>query len=83
MLFRATVERPVQDVDTSTDALDWPVEWHNAIVYNFAVYADFVNRQVSPHRMAGIRQDAQRYLDEVKRFDTDPGFIRFRPHRRR
>jgi hypothetical protein len=76
VVFRA--QRPLQDFDSATDEPDFPVEWHEALIYNLAV------RLAPEYGLAGmdrqtLKQEAKEALDLALSFDQEEGSLYIRP----
>jgi len=74
-------QRQFQDFDNSTDEPDFPVEWHEALIYNLAArlapeYGLAVNER------AAIRQEAKEFLEEALSFGTEEGSLFLMPDKR-
>lgn len=74
-------QRPFQDFDASTDEPDFPVEWHEALIYGLAVrlapeYGVALNERQS------LKQEAKEYLDEALSFGTEEGSMYISPEYR-
>lgn len=75
-------QRQFQDFDSSTDEPDFPVEWHEALIYNLAVrlapeYGLSLNDRMT------LKQEAKEYLDEALSNGTEEGSLYIFPEKRR
>lgn len=71
-------QRPFQDFDASTDEPDFPVEWHEALIYNLAVRLA-PNYGVPIQDRGVLKQEAKDALDLAKEFDTEEGSLYLQP----
>lgn len=74
-------QRQFQDFDTSSDEPDFPVEWHEALIYNLAVrlapeYGLALNDRVT------LKQEAKEFLDDALSFGTEEGSLYIFPDAR-
>jgi hypothetical protein len=75
------VQRPFQDFDASGDEPDFPVEWHEALIYQLAV------RLAPEYGLAGLdrqalKLDAKEFLDDALSFGTEEGSLYIMPEYR-
>jgi len=77
-LVRFTFERPLQDITDSTDTLDFPVEWLEAIIYNLAarLVDDY---DVPPAKGDRITQKAVSFLDDLLGWDEEMESLNLQP----
>ena len=77
-LVRFTFERPMQDITDSTDTLDFPVEWLEAIIYNLAarLVDDY---DVPPAKGDRITQKAVSFLDDLLGWDEEMESLNLQP----
>lgn len=74
-------QRPIQDVGTSTQDLDFPVEWSRAVVY--ALAADLSTEYgVDPNKASQIQQQAIQALARAEGFGTEEGSLFIQPKKR-
>ncbi len=71
-------QRPFQDFDASTDEPDFPVEWHEALIYNLAVRLAPEYGLALPDRQTLIAE-AKARLDEALSFGTEEGSLYLQP----
>lgn len=77
-LVRFTFERPLQDIADSSDTLDFPVEWLEAIVYNLA--ARLADDYDTPLPKADrITQKALSFLDDLLGWDEEMESLNLQP----
>lgn len=74
-------QRPFEDMVDAADSLDFPKEWHNAIIYELAVTLAPEYGASSQERQ-DLKQDAKKWLDMAKDFGTDETSIFFQIERR-
>lgn len=79
--IRLVGQAPFEDVNSNSHTLDFPKEWHNAIIYELAVtmapeYGSSLNEKQD------LKQDAKKWLDMAKDFGTDEASIFFQIDRR-
>jgi hypothetical protein len=75
---RITFERPIHDVDLTTNTLDIPVEWLECVIYNLAVrLADIYS--VPAIKMQSVMAKAVYFLDEMKGHDEEIQDINIQP----
>jgi hypothetical protein len=67
-------QRPFQDMNSSTDEPDFPVEWHEALIYNLAVRLA-PTYGLPPAERAALNKEAKDILDETKSFDQEEGSL--------
>lgn len=71
-------QRPFEDMVNSTDNLDFPQYWHDAIIYALAV-------RISPEYGVplldrnALKAEAKEYLDEALSFGTEEGSLFIQP----
>lgn len=82
-LLRMTVEREFVEVTATSDTLDIPSEWNEAVMYRLAVALEPTYGQLDAGRVARLHASADRLQLEAEMFDADPGSIRFTAGRRR
>lgn len=77
-----TFLRPIQDILIGGNALDFPVEWTQAIIYNLA--ADLaISYSVPLEKIQILQQLAAFYYDECLGWDEElPASLNIRPNRR-
>lgn len=73
-------QRPFQDFDNSTDEPDFPVEWHEALIYNLAVRLA-PEYGVAPNDRGMLKQEAKEALDVALSFGTEEGSLYLQPAR--
>lgn len=71
-------QRPFQDFDASTDEPDFPVEWHEALIYGLAVRLA-PNYGVPPTDRGILKQEAKDALELAMSFDQEEGSIFVQP----
>lgn len=75
---RFTFERPIEDIDTGTDNLDFPVEWTEAIIYNLAArLAD--DYDAPAQKVQTVTNKAVAFLDDLLGFDEEMESIFLQP----
>lgn len=79
LLFSA--QRQLQDLDISTDNLDFPQEWLKAIIWNLAVDMafDYNLPTIEPQFFQSLERRAAQYLEDVENFDVENVSINFMP----
>lgn len=79
LLFSA--QRQLQDLDATTDNLDFPQEWLKAIIWNLAVdmAPDYNIPTIDPATYDRLEARAQKYLDDVEDFDIENVSFQFAP----
>lgn len=75
---RITFERPIEDIDDSTETLDIPVEWLDTVIYNLAA------RLTDDYKVPVQREDkiiakAGLLLDQSLGFDEETGSMNVQP----
>lgn len=77
-LVRFTFERPMQDIVDSSDTLDFPVEWLEAIIYNLAarLVDDY---DVPPAKGDRVTQKAVSFLDDLLGWDEEMESLNLQP----
>jgi hypothetical protein len=75
---RITFERPIEDIDVSTETLDIPVEWLDTVIYNLAA------RLTDDYKVPVQREDkiiakAGLLLDQSLGFDEETGTMNVQP----
>ena len=68
--LKLTLQRKIEDFDTSTDNADYPSEWEEALVWNLAVKLGIRNG-VSDKIMAQVRAEAMQTKGSAKDFDRE------------
>jgi len=77
-LLRFTFERPLDDILTSDDTLDFPPEWLEAIIYNLAArLAD--DYDAPPQKAANVNNKAIAFLDDLLGWDEEMESITLQP----
>ena len=77
-LLRFTFERPLEDITDSSETLDFPVEWLEAIIYNLA--ARLVDDYDTPIPKADrITQKAVSFLDDLLGWDEEMESLNLQP----
>jgi hypothetical protein len=77
---RITFERSIQDIDLSTNNVDFPAEWLEAIVYNLAMrLADDYDTPLV--KVQSITAKAVEFLDNLLGFDIETENIAIQPSR--
>lgn len=75
------VQRPLQDFSATTDTLDFPQEWFNAIKWNLAYQLSFEYGTVV-EKQDRIRKLAEETLELAKSWDVDQTPVFFQPENR-
>lgn len=75
---RVSFERPIQDVDLTTDTLDIPVEWYETIIYSLAARLTDAYR-VSSQKKMEIITIADSLLDNSLAWDGEMESINIQP----
>lgn len=70
--------RPFQDFDSATDEPDFPVEWHEALVYGLAARLAPEYSLSLPDRQV-LKQEAKDALDDALSFGTEEGSFNIQP----
>lgn len=70
--------RPIQDIGAATDEVDFPVEWHEALIYQLA-YRLAPNYGMAINDRMALKQDAKEALDLALSFDQEEGSMFIRP----
>lgn len=70
--------RPFQDFDSSTDEPDFPVEWHEALIFNLADRLSF-EYGLSERKAKEIKEKAAATLVIAESFGTEEGSLRIIP----
>lgn len=73
--------RPFQDFDTSTDEPDFPVEWHEALIYQLAVRLS-PEYGLSLNERLALKKEADDILEDALNFGTEEGSLFIMPERR-
>jgi hypothetical protein len=73
-------QAPVEDVNDSTDTLDFPKEWHNAIIFGLAelLAPEF---GTSDAEKMSIERQAKKWLEMAKDFGSDEASVFFQVER--
>ena len=74
-------QRPFQDFDTAEDEPDFPVEWHEALIYGLAVRLA-PEYGVALNERALLLKEFQLVLDDALSFGTEEGSLYVMPDRR-
>jgi hypothetical protein len=75
---RFTFERPLQDILTGDDSVDFPNEWLEAIIYNLAFrLAD--DYTVPPQKVVQVGQKAVQFLDDLLGWDEEMESLNLQP----
>jgi len=77
-LARITYERPIEDIDVSTETLDIPVEWLDTIIYNLAARLTD-DYKVPPQREDKIIAKANSLLELNLGYDEETGSLDVQP----
>jgi len=77
-LLKFTYERPIEDIDASTNNLDIPVEWLECITYNLAARLSIYNK-ISPDRRNFITGLAAQFLDDLIGWDEENTSMNLQP----
>ena len=72
-------QRPFQDFNTATDEPDFPVEWHEALIYQLAVRLAPVYG-LAPNDRGQLRNEADRLLQTAKDWDQEEGALFIQPY---
>jgi len=75
---RITFERPIEDIDVSTETLDIPVEWLDTVIYNLAARLSD-DYKVPIQREEKITLKAGSLLDQSLGFDEETGAMNIQP----
>ena len=77
-LLRFTFERPLDDILSGDDTLDFPPEWLEAIIYNLAArLAD--DYDAPPQKAANVNNKAVSFLDDLLGWDEEMDSITLQP----
>lgn len=69
------VQRTLQDIDASTNDLDFPQEWYKALRYQLAAdLAPEFPKEVSGTKWKNLEMLAAKYLEEAEWWDSENGF---------
>jgi len=71
-------QRPIQDVGTSTQDLDFPAEWQRAIVYNLA-YDLASEYGIDMNLRAALKSDKDQLIGQALSFMTEEGNFNIQP----
>lgn len=74
-------QRPIQDVGTSTQDLDFPAEWQRAIVYTLA-YDLAPEYGVDATQRAALKADKDALVEKALSFMTEEGSLFLQPQKR-
>ena len=75
---RYTYERPLEDITDSTQTLDFPSEWLEAIIYNLAArLAD--EYDTPPFKAQSVASKAVSFLDDLMGWDEEMGSLNLQP----
>lgn len=77
-LVRFTFERPIEDIDVSTETLDIPVEWLDTVIYNGAARL-LDDYKVPPQREEKILLKAGALLEQSLGFDEETASMNVQP----
>ncbi len=77
-LVRFSFERPIQDIDLSTETLDIPVEWQETVIYNGAVRLAAIY-SVPAEKLATVAALAVAFLDDMLGWDEEVESIFMQP----
>ncbi len=76
--LRFTFERPIEDIDLSTDNLDIPVEWLQTVIYNLA--ARLADSYDAPQfRVQSVTAKAVAFLEEMLGWDEEMTSLNLQP----
>ena len=81
-LLRMTVEREFTVLTATSDTIDIPSEWTEAVLYQLAVALEPTYGQLDAGRVARLQAQAERLQLEAEMFDADPGSVFFEARRR-
>lgn len=73
-------QRPFQDMDAAADEPDFPTEWHNALIYQLAVFLA-PDYGLPMNDRQTLRQEAKEALDDALSFGTEEGSLYLMPER--
>lgn len=73
-------QRQFQDFDSATDEPDFPVEWHEALIYSLAARLAPEYSVPMPDRQM-LKQEAQAAVDDALSFETEEGSLFLMPDR--
>jgi hypothetical protein len=73
-------QRPIQDIGEGTAEVDFPAEWHEALIYQLAVRLA-PNYGMAINDRSALRQEAKEALDLALSFDQEEGSLYIRPDR--
>jgi len=74
-------QAPIEDMDSSTDDLDMPPEWYNAVILGLAHSVSRKYGMKRTERME-LKEDADDALELAKDFDVEDGSVFFAPELR-
>lgn len=77
-LLRFTYERPIEDIDVSTNNLDIPVEWLECVTYNLAARLTIYNT-VPAEKRNFITGLAGQFLDDLLGWDEENTSMNLQP----
>jgi hypothetical protein len=77
-LLRFTYERPIEDIDVSTNNLDIPVEWLECVTYNLAARMAIANT-ISPDRRNFLAGLAAQFLEDMLGWDEETTSLNLMP----
>jgi hypothetical protein len=73
-------QRPLQDIGLASDDVDFPAEWHEALIYQLAIRLA-PNYGMAINDRQALKDDAKLALDLALSFDQEEGSLYIRPDR--
>lgn len=70
--------RPIQDIGIASDEVDFPPEWHEALIYQLAIRLA-PNYGMAINDRQALKQDAKEALELALSFDQEEGSLFIRP----
>jgi hypothetical protein len=77
-LLRFTYERPIEDIDSTVNTLDIPVEWLETVIYNAAARLGIIY-SISPQKQQVITAAAVQFLDDMLGWDEEMTSLNLQP----
>jgi hypothetical protein len=77
-LLRFTYERPIEDIDSTVNTLDIPVEWLETVIYNAAARLGIIY-SISPQKQQVITAAAVQFLDDMLGWDEEMTSLDLQP----
>lgn len=78
-ILNLTFQRPIEDIDATSNTFDFPQEWYLTIVYNLAVITAPIFDMPVPQSVGSL---AIGYLEQLKPWDSSEGSFFIQPDSR-